>query len=83
MLFVLNIQCFVVMWKLLLVRHCFVVWPLFSVFSIFCVTSFSDCTFQQHQEITQLSEPNRILKKAQKRLSCSDFVTSASRVTDA
>ena len=34
----------------LLVRFCFAVWLLFSIFSIFCITSFGDCTYLQYQE---------------------------------
>ena len=33
-----------------LVCLCVVVWVLFSIFSIFCITSFGDCTRSQHQE---------------------------------
>ena len=43
-----------VLWKLLLVGLCVVVWELFSVFSIFCITSFGDCSRPQHQETTNL-----------------------------
>ena len=35
---------------LVLVCLCVVVWVLFSIFSIFCITSFGDCTRSQHQE---------------------------------
>jgi len=38
-----------VLYKLLLVRLCIVVWAFFSVFSIFCITSFGDCNRPQHQ----------------------------------
>ena len=41
---------FLVLWKLLLVSYCVVVWVLFGVFSCFCITSFGDCTCPQHQE---------------------------------
>ena len=34
----------------MLVRFCVVVWVLFLVFSIFCITSFGNCTRPQHQE---------------------------------
>ena len=43
--------------KLLLVRLCNVVWAFFSVFSIFCITSFGDCNRPQHQENTGISDP--------------------------
>ena len=42
---------FLGMRKPLLVRFCVVVWVFFSVFSIFCITSFADCTRPQQQSI--------------------------------
>ena len=36
---------------------CNVVWAFFSVFSIFCITSFGDCNRPQHQENTGISDP--------------------------
>ena len=49
-----NFGCFLVVWKPLLVRFCFVVWVLFGVFSIFCMTSFGDCNCPQHQETSEI-----------------------------
>ena len=40
---------FFVLRKPLLVRFCVVVWVFFSVFSIFCITSFGDCNRPQYQ----------------------------------
>ena len=40
--------CFLVLRKLLLVRFCVVVWVLFSVFSIFCITSLVSATPRNH-----------------------------------
>ena len=42
-----NVECFLVLGKPLLVRFCFVVWVLFGVFSIFCMTSFGVWTRRQ------------------------------------
>ena len=41
-----------VLQKLLLVLFCVVVGVLFGVFSIFCITSFCDCTHLRHKETT-------------------------------
>ena len=41
-----NFGCFLVLRKPLLVRYCVEVWVLFSVFSIFCITSFGDRTIR-------------------------------------
>ena len=41
--------CFLVLRKLLSVRFCVVVWVLFSVFSIFCITSLVSATPRNHQ----------------------------------
>ena len=49
-----NSGCFLVLWKPLLVRFCFVVWVLFGAFSIFCMTSFGVCTRPQHQDTTKI-----------------------------
>ena len=49
-----NFGCFLVLWKPLLVRFCFVVWVLFGVFSIFSVTSFGVCTRPEHQDTTKI-----------------------------
>ena len=51
-----NIECFVVIRKLLLVGFCFGVWEFFSVFSIFVYASFGDRTRPQHQETTETSQ---------------------------
>ena len=40
--------CFLVLRKLLLVSFCVVVWVLFSVFSIFCITSLVSATPRNH-----------------------------------
>jgi len=37
--------------------YCFVVWALFSVFSIFCIMSFGDYTRLHHQETTAKVPP--------------------------
>ena len=42
--------CFLVLRKLLLVSFCVVVWVLFSVFSIFCITSLVSATPRNHRE---------------------------------
>ena len=42
--------CFLVLRKLLLVSFCVVVWVLFSVFSIFCITSLVSVTPRNHQK---------------------------------
>ena len=42
--------CFLVLRKLLLVSFCVVVWVLFSVFSIFCITSLVSATPRNHQK---------------------------------
>ena len=41
--------CFLVLRKLLLVSFCVVVWVLFSVFSIFCITSLVSATPRNHR----------------------------------
>ena len=41
--------CFLVLQKLLLVSFCVVVWVLFSVFSIFCITSLVSATPRNHR----------------------------------
>ena len=46
-------ECFLVLRKTLLVRLCVVAWVLFSVFSIFYITSLGDCNRLQHQELPQ------------------------------
>ena len=51
-----DLGCFLVLWKLLLVRFCVVIWILFSVFSAFCITSFHDCHHLQYQETTNILE---------------------------
>ena len=48
------VGCFLVMGKLVLDSYCYVVQILFSVFLIFCITSFCDCTRPQHKETTDL-----------------------------
>ena len=52
--FATDLGCFLVLWKLLLVRFCVVKCILFSAFSVFCITSFHDCHHLQYQEITQI-----------------------------
>ena len=42
--------CFLVLRKLLFVSFCVVVWVLFSVFSIFCITSLVSATPRNHQK---------------------------------
>ena len=54
--FATHLGCFLVLWKLLLVRVCVVIWILFSAFSVFCITSFHDCHHLQYQETTQILE---------------------------
>ena len=49
-----KVKCFWLLGKPLLVRFCFVVRVLFGVLSIFCMTSFGDCTCPQHQETTEI-----------------------------
>lgn len=48
-------------------NHCWfasvVAWVLFTVFSIFCIMLFGDCTHPQHQEITQFLDQCVILKR--------------------
>ena len=51
-----DLGCFLVLWKLLLVRFCVVIWILFSAFSVFCITSFHDCHHLQYQETTHILE---------------------------
>ena len=41
-----------VLWKPLLVHFCDLVWLIFSVFLILCITSVGDCIYLQHQETT-------------------------------
>ena len=48
--------CFLVLRKLLLVSFCVVVWVLFSVFSIFCITSLVSATPRNHPFYTVLSK---------------------------
>ena len=50
-----HVGCFFVMRKLLLVSYCYLVWILFSVFLIFCITSFCGCTRPQHKETIDLT----------------------------
>ena len=45
---VTSFGCFLVLRKLLLVSFCVVVWVLFSVFSIFCITSLVSATPRNH-----------------------------------
>ena len=45
-----HYKWFWVLWKLLLVSYCIVVWVLCGVFLCFCITSFGDCTCPLHQE---------------------------------
>ena len=47
----LEIGCFLVLRKLVFVSFCVVVWVLFSVFSIFCITSLVSATPRNHLEI--------------------------------
>ena len=47
------IGCFLVLRKLLLVSFCVVVWVLFSVFSIFCITSLVSATPRNHPYIVE------------------------------
>ena len=58
-----NVGFFWLLRKPLLVRFCFVVWVLFSVFPIFCITSFGDmhssATPRYNQNIL-LSYPKRM-----------------------
>ena len=42
--------CFLVLRKLLFVSFCVVVWVLFSVFSIFCITSLVSATPRNHRK---------------------------------
>ena len=55
--------CFLVLRKLLFVSFCVVVWVLFSVFSIFCITSLVSATPRNHQLLIhfliKLDEPFR------------------------
>ena len=48
-----NKECFLVLWKPLLVSYCFVVWVLFIVFLIICISSFADFTHPQRQDTTE------------------------------
>ena len=47
-----SFGCFLVLRKLLSVRFCVVVWVLFSVFSIFCITSLVSATPRNHHSFT-------------------------------
>ena len=47
--------CFLVLRKLLFVSFCVVVWVLFSVFSIFCITSLVSATPRNHQKEGELA----------------------------
>ena len=47
--------CFLVLRKLLFVSFCVVVWVLFSVFSIFCITSLVSATPRNHPENDSIS----------------------------
>ena len=49
-----KMGCFLVLQKLLLVRFCVVVWVLFSVFSIFCITSLVSATPRNHQKMQNI-----------------------------
>ena len=49
-----NVGFFWMLRKPLLVRFCFVVWALFSIFPIFWITSFGVCTRPQHQDTTKI-----------------------------
>ena len=44
-----TMGCFLVLRKLLFVSFCVVVWVLFSVFSIFCITSLVSATPRNHK----------------------------------
>ena len=46
-----KLGCFLVLRKLLFVSFCVVVWVLFSVFSIFCITSLVSATPRNHQKL--------------------------------
>ena len=46
-----ELGCFLVLRKLLFVSFCVVVWVLFSVFSIFCITSLVSATPRNHREL--------------------------------
>ena len=59
MLFVGILGCFLVLRKLLFVSFCVVVWVLFSVFSIFCITSLVSATPRNHR-ILPLPFPHAI-----------------------
>ena len=43
--------CFLVLWKLLFVSFCVVVWVLFSGFSIFCIMSLVSATPRNHPKM--------------------------------
>ena len=49
-----NFGCFLVLRKLLFVSFCVVVWVLFSVFSIFCITSLVSATPRNHPNFDEL-----------------------------
>ena len=61
-----DFGCFLVLRKLLFVSFCVVVWVLFSVFSIFCITSLVSATPRNHQDFDsclQLNKKNGSLRK--------------------
>ena len=49
------LECFSVFQELLFVCYCFLLWVLFRVFSIFCITSFANRNCLQRQETTPFS----------------------------
>lgn len=55
-----NKGFFQVLRKPLLVSFCVVLWVLFSVFSILCISSFSDCTHLQRQDTTKKRSPKSL-----------------------
>ena len=69
--------CFLVLRKLLFVSYCFVVWVLFSVFSVFCITYTSFgyctrpqqclfiCTFTDKPTETRLTAPSKEAKEGE------------------
>ena len=50
-----SFGCFLVLRKLLFVSFCVVVWVLFSVFSIFCITSLVSATPRNHPSFVKFS----------------------------
>ena len=72
-----SVGCFLVLRKLLFVSYCFVVWVLFSVFSVFCITYTSFgyctrpqqclfiCTFTDKPTETRLTAPSKEAKEGE------------------